>query len=314
MERSRKPRNPQFHRTATLGFCTAIHQLRPTCLSQRRKHVGYPVVAKPLFPSGVWGKACITIGRNRRGPRRFLVAQILNLLYRRIVFGQASCRREAQRITSPRYSRMQFCATLVAALPRWELSASRHASPKPTAERFSWDAGARPPPSQPTGVPTGVPTGSAYGGRAPRLNCTVWLGVTGQARLQAIAPHGSTALVASSRWFSVWGLRSRFGKQLDLTQTRGMERKLDARIPGLMQGRSPKAESDSIRRTGDCGGSNFADDASRRSHCSLPGGHWFFAERFPLRFVRKNPVVIIGPCELAGRVFIQHHHAVRMQL
>ena len=51
------------------------------------------------------------------GRRRSWVAQILNLLCRRIAFGQALLQDEAQRITNPRYSRIQFCATLIASLP-----------------------------------------------------------------------------------------------------------------------------------------------------------------------------------------------------
>ena len=64
----------------------------------------------------------ISICRNRREPRRILVAQICNLLYRRIAFGQALVRPEAQQITNLRYGRIQFCATLVAAPPRCAVS------------------------------------------------------------------------------------------------------------------------------------------------------------------------------------------------
>jgi hypothetical protein len=43
------------------------------------------------------------------------VAQIFNLLYRRIAFGQAFSQHDVQRIANPRYSRIQFCVTLGAA-------------------------------------------------------------------------------------------------------------------------------------------------------------------------------------------------------
>src|ERR1035441_7866664 len=43
------------------------------------------------------------------------VAQIFNLLYRRIAFGQALFQHDVRRITNPRYSRIQFCVTLAAA-------------------------------------------------------------------------------------------------------------------------------------------------------------------------------------------------------
>jgi len=45
------------------------------------------------------------------------VAQIYNLLYRRIAFGKAVIYQEARRITNPRYSRVQLCATV--AMPRY---------------------------------------------------------------------------------------------------------------------------------------------------------------------------------------------------
>src|SRR5438093_7876484 len=53
----------------------------------------------------------------RHWPPARVVAQMFNLLYRRIVFGGAvaSSKRlgtfHAMRITNPRYGRMQFCAT-----------------------------------------------------------------------------------------------------------------------------------------------------------------------------------------------------------
>lgn len=45
---------------ARASIRTAIHKLRPTCWSQRRKLVGSLPVAKPLFPGGVPGKMCTT--------------------------------------------------------------------------------------------------------------------------------------------------------------------------------------------------------------------------------------------------------------
>src|SRR5206468_819841 len=49
---------------------------------------------------------------NRRGPRRFRVAQIGNLLFRRLAVGRR------RRITNPRHSRLPVCATGVAVLVR----------------------------------------------------------------------------------------------------------------------------------------------------------------------------------------------------
>jgi hypothetical protein len=49
--RRAKPVNPPVVRAA-------IHKLRPTCWSKRIQVVGSPAVAKPLFPSEVWEKAC----------------------------------------------------------------------------------------------------------------------------------------------------------------------------------------------------------------------------------------------------------------
>ncbi len=59
----------------------------------------------------------MSIFPNLRKPRRFLVAQIFNLLYRRIVFGwtldlpKRFRLSDALQITNLRYSRIQFCAT-----------------------------------------------------------------------------------------------------------------------------------------------------------------------------------------------------------
>ena len=61
-------------------------------------------------------------------PGLFPVTQIFNLLYRRIVFGRLFHRPpvsgflRAKRITNPRHSRVQLCATLVAASARWAVS------------------------------------------------------------------------------------------------------------------------------------------------------------------------------------------------
>ena len=55
-------------------------------------------------------------GRNLALPPTYCspsgVAQIYNLLYRRIAFGRAVVCQEAGRITNPRYSRVQLCATV----------------------------------------------------------------------------------------------------------------------------------------------------------------------------------------------------------
>ena len=58
----------------------------------------------------------ISISRNRRSPRRFFVAQIVNLLFRRLAVG------EGLRIANPRHGRLPVCATLVAASPRCAVS------------------------------------------------------------------------------------------------------------------------------------------------------------------------------------------------
>ena len=70
----------------------------------------------------------ITLCPGRRAPRRFLVAQICNLLYRRIVFC-GGLERVSRRVTpngppiaNRRYSRVQLCATWVAAAPRCAVS------------------------------------------------------------------------------------------------------------------------------------------------------------------------------------------------
>src|SRR5881396_2252891 len=66
-----------------------------------------------VFPSPVAQPLkSISICPNRRGPRRFRVAQIGNLLFRRLAVGRR------RRITNPRHSRLPVCATGVAVLVR----------------------------------------------------------------------------------------------------------------------------------------------------------------------------------------------------
>src|SRR2546426_7229214 len=66
-----------------------------------------------VFPSPVAQPLkSISICPNRRGPRRFRVAQIGNLLFRRLAVGRR------RRITNPRHSRLAVCATGVAVLVR----------------------------------------------------------------------------------------------------------------------------------------------------------------------------------------------------
>ena len=64
----------------------------------------------------------ISICLNRRGPRRFRVAQIGNLLFRRLAVGRR------QRITNPRHSRLPVCATGVAVLARCAVAVNTYES------------------------------------------------------------------------------------------------------------------------------------------------------------------------------------------
>src|SRR5437867_3217881 len=89
------------------------------------------------------GFQSISICPGRRAPRRFLVAQICNLLYRRIVFcgGLERVSRgvtpNGQPIANRRYGRVQLCATLVAAPPR--CAVSRICNPQSSADsRSPW--------------------------------------------------------------------------------------------------------------------------------------------------------------------------------
>ena len=75
----------------------------------------------------------LSVCRNRRRPRRFFVAQIFNLLYRRIAFGPASLPPAAQRITNPRYGRMRFRAPSIASPPRCAVSHNRISPDRSTA-------------------------------------------------------------------------------------------------------------------------------------------------------------------------------------
>jgi hypothetical protein len=74
---------------------------------------------------------CSAILQDRRVPRRFSVAQIFNLLFRGISFCAAfagatdSTRSDVLPIANRRYSRVQLCATLVAAWPRHALASLR---------------------------------------------------------------------------------------------------------------------------------------------------------------------------------------------
>src|SRR5437867_5548239 len=83
----------------------------------------------------------ISICPGRRAPRRFLVAQICNLLYRRIVFcgglGRVSrwVTPNGQPIANRRYGRVQLCATLVAAAPRCAVSPTCSRQTKGESER-----------------------------------------------------------------------------------------------------------------------------------------------------------------------------------
>ena len=52
-------------------LCPATDKQEPTCWSQRRKPLGSLMVAKHLFPSEVWEKACTAIPQNHRAPRGF---------------------------------------------------------------------------------------------------------------------------------------------------------------------------------------------------------------------------------------------------
>ncbi len=78
-------------------------------------------------------------GKNMRQRHGSRVAQIFNLLYRRIAFGQACLQHDAQRITNPRYGRMQFCATTVAAPPRW-LAGTARSVLQPDSRACNWSA------------------------------------------------------------------------------------------------------------------------------------------------------------------------------
>ena len=58
-----------------LRLCPATAKLRPTCWSQRGKPVGAQTVAKPLFPSAVWEKACSANLQIHRIPRGSLAGR-----------------------------------------------------------------------------------------------------------------------------------------------------------------------------------------------------------------------------------------------
>jgi hypothetical protein len=51
-------------------ICPARSKQEPTCWSQRIKPIGSMAVAKPLFPSEVWEKACTAIHQSLRRSRR----------------------------------------------------------------------------------------------------------------------------------------------------------------------------------------------------------------------------------------------------
>src|SRR5450756_2553774 len=94
---------------ASLRLCPATDKQEPTCWSQRRKPLGSLMVAKHLFPSAVWEKACSAIRQNRHKPRRFSVAHVFPSSPRDGGVGRgsrrgvipASCRKRASPRPSP---------------------------------------------------------------------------------------------------------------------------------------------------------------------------------------------------------------------
>jgi hypothetical protein len=110
---------------------------------------GFPGSAAP--GGSPYRRASMKIARNHRllpgrwdwlQSGRRPAAQILNLLYRRIAFGrafhcsQASGFSRAMRIANPRHSRVQLCATLVAAAARYALSPVFNRHRPATVKRF----------------------------------------------------------------------------------------------------------------------------------------------------------------------------------
>ena len=97
------------------------------------------------------------------------VAQICNLLYRRLVVGRAPCgaarseRSDAPQIANLRYSRVQLCVTLVAAPPPWEISSQRRVHIWPLRGRGRRDACPTLMPRRLTGTWRGTQGEQAHG-------------------------------------------------------------------------------------------------------------------------------------------------------